>query len=682
MSLFDYPRINITGTVQLSPGTANNDDLSTNDPSLPLYDSANVAAFTYGKSDADFRAWVQQPQPFTNPPPPLSPLIPAEWNYYGDASSTVGAGGTSASVVAVVAGSAPGDVYLSPSPSAPVSSLVGASLTYDGCITDLNTQGSPPATQFFIPQLTLANGSTIYLQGPASKGVCQYINFFRNVNATADQGAGGYIYHVLLKSECSTFDLPGFDDPSIIGAIYRTYFYNGISNGQTNDEITALYQKQQQNPIILQFVATIAPLFASETITTGPVGRLLAANENMNITTPPWLSNNGQSSPNTPGTIYLAPAIAQTNGNIISVDFVNTFPDAFEQPPGPVPTTQPPPPPAGSPPPPPPTTLQPYSNDKWPFGTVTLMVNGNGNTVAIDTVDYTDTDGGNALGWIFDYDISQNTKAQSALTDPNVSFTLVSEQFGEVLSETEYFFVTNQVSIYAEQNGPTDSFLNQGTMEPATVTVYSRGVELSANVCPPISVWSYATVPMQMPGPQQLVERAYKPGTPLSFDTSQPGNFNFIFTIGDTPPATWNPSFLETILMTNSTSISLRVLPNSVDFTPYHTFVNGNPVGNSSGPNQLLFSFVYTNVLQVYYLLFPAMDNFVLLNSETSVNQNAQSILNAINLTQSNWMSPHFMPRTRDMSQSRRTLLQAYCNLVTSGASGSVTETASPTSRA
>lgn len=28
------------------------------------------------------------------------------------------------------------------------------------------------------------------------------------------------------------------------------------------------------------------------------------------------------------------------------------------------------------------------------------------------------------------------------------------------------------------------------------------------------------------------------------------------------------------------------------------------------------------------------------------------------------WMSPDYMPRTRDLSQSRRTLLLAYCNMV------------------
>lgn len=646
MSLFDYPRINITGTVQLSPGTANNDDYSNaTQPPLALYDSANVAAITSGRSDADFRTWVQQVHMFSVPGQDPQPIIPAEWNYYGDSSSAVGgSSGTSAAVAAVVTGSAPADVFTSPSASAPASAVIGASLTYNGCITDLNTQGSPPATQFFIPQLTLANGGTTYLQGPASKGVCQYINFFRNVNATADQGAGGYIYHVLLKSECTTFNLPGFEDSAIIGVIYRTYFYNGIIGAGSNDAIVALYQQKQQNPIILQFVATIAPLYATDTITTGPVGRLLTASANQTIPTPSGYVNNS-----TPANaVPLAPAIARTNGNLISVDFVNAFPDNFQQ------TS-----PGG------PTTQLPYTNDKFNFGTVTLMVTGNGKSAPVDAVNYTDTTGGNHLGWIFDFDVSQNPQAKSALTDPNASLSLLSEDHGEVLAETEYFFVTNQVSVYAEQNGGTsDSFVNQGTAEPATVRLYSRGVEVPPADCPPVSVWSYASVPLQTPGVRQLVTSSYKPGDPLTLDTSQPGNLNFIFTVGDAqPPANWS-SFIQTLLMSNTTSINLRVLPNGVDFTPYYTIVNGNPVGNSSGPYQLTFNYLYTNVLQTYYLLFPVMDHFVVLDSETSVNNKASQILTAINPAASNWMTPQYMPRTRDMSQSRRTLLQAYCNMV------------------
>src|SRR4029450_8730499 len=69
MSLFDYPRINIKGTIQLSPGTANHDDYAgayvlpdTWGPfageTLALIDSKTVTARTYGMSDADFIAWV------------------------------------------------------------------------------------------------------------------------------------------------------------------------------------------------------------------------------------------------------------------------------------------------------------------------------------------------------------------------------------------------------------------------------------------------------------------------------------------------------------------------------------------------------------------------------------------------------------------------------------------------
>src|SRR5437660_902269 len=167
MSLFDFPRINITGTVTLNPGTANNDDYagSVTFPSGPnagqtlaLIDSKLVQPRTYGMSDADFIAWVQKAQPF-NPPVNGQPqqIIPAEWNYYGDMGSNVGSG--AASVVGVQTD--PDHVYTAADPSVPVTSLIGSPLTYSGGITDVNSEGSPPATQFFIEELTLMNGTSI-----------------------------------------------------------------------------------------------------------------------------------------------------------------------------------------------------------------------------------------------------------------------------------------------------------------------------------------------------------------------------------------------------------------------------------------------------------------------------------------------------------------------------------------
>ena len=73
MSIFDLPRINLVGTVELNPGTANNDDYAgavvfpDDTPqagqTLALIDSAQVRANTYGMDDDAFRAWEQVAQP-------------------------------------------------------------------------------------------------------------------------------------------------------------------------------------------------------------------------------------------------------------------------------------------------------------------------------------------------------------------------------------------------------------------------------------------------------------------------------------------------------------------------------------------------------------------------------------------------------------------------------------------
>src|SRR4051794_36252449 len=218
MSLFDYPRIHFKGTIQLNPGTANNDDYaqqpSTVLPSsygrfagqvLGLIDSKTVTPRTYGMSDEDFIAWVQKAQTFDIPRSPgkTTNLIPAEWNYYGAMDSNISTGSkTSATVIGVQTG--PGQVATVSSPDSPATAVIGSSLSYSGHITDVNSEGSPPATQFFIDKLALKQGTETFLSGGASKGACQWLNFYRNVNLTADGGAGGYVYHVMRKSDAGT----------------------------------------------------------------------------------------------------------------------------------------------------------------------------------------------------------------------------------------------------------------------------------------------------------------------------------------------------------------------------------------------------------------------------------------------------------------------------------------------
>ena len=102
-----------------------------------------------------------------------------------------------------------------------------------------------------------------------------------------------------------------------------------------------------------------------------------------------FAQNNGGGGP-----IQLAPAVLQEDGTAVSADFLGTFPDFYQ----------------GS------------VNPKYDFGPVNLVVTGGGTTAAIGPVPYADTDGGNARGWVFDFDISSNPQAQQALQDPEAAF--------------------------------------------------------------------------------------------------------------------------------------------------------------------------------------------------------------------------------------------------------------------
>jgi hypothetical protein len=644
MSLFDFPRINITGTLQLQPGTANNDDYAGyatlpdgygpyTGQTLALIDSKMVEARTYGMSDEDFIAWVQKAQTFKTPRGPQE-IIPAEWNYYGGMSSQI----VAASVVGVT--TAPGQVHTSPDSSIPVTGLLGASLAFSGTITDVNSEGNPPGTQFFIESLTLTQGSQTWLSGSASKGSSQWLNFYRNVNLTADAGAGGYLYHVMLKSSGAKIDIPGFDDPSIVGVIVRYYVYASVQTTAGNAAIEALYEQGGTNSAVLQLVATIAPLYEDETILTAPVGRLMVADTPVIPT--PGTNNNGAQNPLNPNTnlIALAPAVLSVDGNTISAEFSGTFPDYSQS----------------------------GGNPKYDFGAVSLVVTNGNESATVAAVSYTDTDAGNQCGWLFDFDISSNSQAQQILAGGNAVFELVHATLGVVLSETDYYFVTNQQAIYGEQLGSGTEFVNQGGPQEVTVSVFRHGQELAAGSCPPITIWQYASVPLQAPGNAQAINTNYQPGQPISVDMSQPGNFLFTFTAeGQPAPPTSYLTFANPPFVTNWPQISLRILPNPVDFNQY--FVDATaaePVGNG----QLTFDVVYQNVLRTYYLLYPVMKPIIMLNDESSVSKNASYILKAIDPAPANWLSGNYMPRTRDMSNSRRLLLAAWCRMQPPPAAG------------
>ena len=637
MSIFHYPRINFKGTIQLNPGTANNDDYagayvlpdswgSFAGATLALMDSKTVQPRTYGMSDEAFVQWVQKAQTFNQAitPGKTRQIIPAEWNYYGGMDMSI----VAANVIGVKTESG----------GAPLTDLLGADLSFSGGhITDVNSEGSPPATQFFIDQLTLAKDGKTFISGSTSKGACQWLNFYRNVNLAQDAGAGGYVYHVIRKSQAGTIiDIPGFDDPKIAGVILRYYLSRPLASVNGNEAIEALYQRKETNPVTLEIVGTFAPLYEDERIWTTPIGRLMVSNQTQ-IPTPAGSQNNGNN-----GLISLAPGVLRQDKNVISADFVGTFPDNFQT--GPAP-----------------------SNPKYNFGEVSLVVSAGVNSAVIGPVEYANTAAGDAAGWVFDFDISTNQAAQRVLAQPDAKFKLVHPSLlGVILEETDYYFVSNQQAIYAEQFGTGSQFLNQGTLEPASVSVFRSGQELSAGECPPITVWQYRSIPLQDPGNAVPISTNHKPGQPIIVDTSQPGNFLFTFSINDESnpaPANYPPrqyaTFMNPPFITNAPSISLRILPNGEDFSQYYENPTAaDPVAN----DRLTFDVVYEKVLRTYYLLYPVMIPIVELNSEQDVAKNAEGILRTTE--QAIWMSAHYMPRTRDMSASRTRLLRAWCRKV------------------
>jgi len=645
MSLFQFPRINFKGTIQLNPGTANNDDYAgaTALPSswgpfagqtLALIDSKLVKARTYGMSDDAFMAWVQRAQTFdlVGQPGQTRQIIPAEWNYYGGMDMTMG----TTQVIGVQTG--PGEIYTEANSDVPLTNLLGANLVFEnGHITDVNSEGSPPATQFFLDGVTLAKDGTTFISGPASKGACQWLNFYRNVNLTADGGAGGYVYHVIRKDHSSKFGIPGFEDSKIVGLILRYYLFRFQATVRGNDKIEALYKQGKTNPGNLEIVGTIAPLYEDEHVLTTPTGRLMVCNQTP-IATPVGSQNNGNN-----GLIALAPAVLQVNQNIVSADFVGTFPDNYQ--PGPQP-----------------------SNSKYDFGSVSLVVYSGLRSVSIGEVNYAKTGAGDQKGWIFDFDVTANAEAQQVLGSPGAKFRLVHSSLGVVLDETDYYFVSNQQGIYAEQHGTGSQFLNQGTCEPATFSVFQYGKELSAEVCPAVTVWQYRSIPLQAPGNAEPISNNHKPGQPIVIDTSQPGNFLLTFSINDVAnpgPANYPPqsysTFMNPPFITNAPGISLRILPNDEDFSQYYENSDADE-SELKGNDLLTFDVVYDKVLRVYYLLYPVMIPIVRLNSEDDVRKHAEGIIRTTET--SLWMNIHYMPRTRDMSSSRTKLLRAWCRKV------------------
>lgn len=628
--------------------------------------------------------------------------VPGEWNYYGDMGLTF----IDALVRSVVTG--PGTVVTDPA----TQPVIGAQVSFNnrpddtgrstGMLVDVNAE-DVPSSQVLADSVMIAQKGTALLAGTPTKAVTRNINFQRNFNLGGPNGAGclfqcmiplsslgssplvqqfaaeqngapltGVVFHYYMYrplQEINTFKYPfdptNPDSPwfAQIEARYRQAAHapGGVPTpGMTPREVEALFAANGLNPDYVQVVGTFAPAYGGE-VASAPVGRSLVPSGRI-----PANGTRGNAGGPNP-TFQLAPAVVNVDyaSGTISADFSGTFPDSLQG------TDYDP--------------LDTTNNPKWVFGTgpATLYLVSGSQKYRIGDVDYRDTDAGDRVGWIFDFrvgDLPAEAQAPSVIDNGTLELWAPVKQTNgtvtdvQLLLEQDYLVVSDQAAIFGEQAAaPQTQFISDdGNAGPVRIRVFRRGVELAADACPPVTVWEYDTTPNQDPGPLTLVTGTFGPGQDLSVDTGKNGNRLYTFTVqGQAPPpgftgirATATGSDTDTLYpplqygslpLAYASMINLRILPNA-DYTQYYVPGTNPPVGNE----RLTFDVVYEQVLRNYYLLYPAMSKRVPLN-DPSYWADPEMAMRLFQRTQLSWWGKaEYMPRTRDLSSSRRALLQAW----------------------
>jgi hypothetical protein len=119
----------------------------------------------------------------------------------------------------------------------------------------------------------------------------------------------------------------------------------------------------------------------------------------------------------------------------------------------------------------------------------------------------------------------------------------------------------------------------------------------------------------------------------------RPGTCVIRFVPMDTPPARFEPM---TDFFTN-----VRVLPaDDYDHIP---------------DEQLSYDFIYQQVLRYYHIIYPAMSRRINWGDQERVRENVDQILERI--SKRGWHSSGYMPRTRELSDGKRNLLERWCRL-------------------
>lgn len=680
MSVFNFPRINFKGLLMVNVGTANNDDYSSDvfpqdspfaGQPVRLADSINVQPLTYGKTDEEWIKWAQEVGQFAKPSSNAAqslkavqskgtageentvfaetadgnetpvPLIPAEWNYYGDMGLTM--------IDTKVVGISDPKKVISPDLE---QKLRGSELNFNnrpdqtgrstGMLIDVNPE-DPTSSQVFTDFLSLQFENSFLMTGKPTKASTRWINFQRNANLTGPNGAAATFQCVVPLSELIDQAILGAmpktspDGRALTGVVCQYSMFRSMQPINTFkykgqkwfDEIVALYEKKGLNPTYVQLQGSLAPWYEGD-MESFAQGRYLIPTDKA-VPVPDGCKANGPVLPIAPATLQ----IDKVN-NYISVNFTASFPEKY--------TGQYDP-------------MQTNDNNKLDFGQVQLGILYKGVQHNFADILYS-TMVNDGSGWIFDIPFDPTIPNLMEMLENGV-FVMHSSIYGNLLQETPYLIVSDQSSVYAEQNpagGKQSTFLYSDEKPVAiSFNIYKNGKLLTENDNETFALWVYDTTPNQAPGEATPLLSGYKSGQSISLPVDKAGNRLITAVPSSWPPP---PKSYGSFPINYGPIINIRILPNDKDYSQYYVDPAAKqPIGN----DKLSFEVIYDEVLRNYYLLYPAMSLRVPLNNPEYWDDPEMANRLATRISMDFWGKAEAMPRTRDLSDSRRKLLTAWC---------------------
>lgn len=678
MSQFDFPRINFNGLMNVNVGTGNNDDYSSYtfveesfEPPKPeligkpmrLANSLTVQPETYGMTDEEWLDWSQNIQTFYNTQSKQNEqIIPAEWNYYGGMGLTM----MDVNVTNVMTGG--NTVVVNDREKLMDAQLSfnmqpGGNMASTGLICDVNPE-AVPSSQFIASNILLEKDGNALMTGAPSKGSTRFINFQRNVVIGASGGASASVYHTLSKEELAGQEILNVIGTDVTGRadfkglmirynLYRSMApINGFDySASALDKLVALYKDKGTNAAVVQITGTITPWYEGE-MQSITMSRIMMPNGQFESP-----GGNGQpiNPPDSACMFGLAPITFKITHNaqrgVFSMDVSNTFPEQYTGSGDPTKTT-------GS--------DGKTNNPKFDLGTVTLRMATPTGVTPAESIDIGNLDNTAEAyyltGGILDLEFSNELQAKYAENDQLLFQIYASKPDKVLLQEVPYMIAAEHSTVFGEQDasGAVSSLFNfNGTNVPISFTVYKKGVQVDS-VPEGLTIQEFDSTPNQTTGTQKPIRTIenYQPGQHISVPTPNPGNKLFYCALKGQEAAD-----LQGVNLLTAPIITMRVLPNE-DYSQYYVDPNiEQPVANDT----LTFEVLYEKVLRNYYLLYPAMNKHVALNNKNAWDSPDMARRMYKRLQMSYWPTTQYMPRTRDLSNTRRDLLQAWCLRVMQG---------------